>query len=345
MTLLILYLAIAIFFSFLCSMLEAIILSSNSTFIEIKLEEGKKYAAKLKRLKENIDQPLAAILTLNTFAHTIGAAGVGAQAQLIWGDEYLSVVSVVLTLLILFFSEIIPKTIGATYWQELIPFATYAIRWMIFILYPFVFISQQLARITGKGSEETFFSRNDFSIMAKISSKKGVLNKDESKMLIHLIDFNKILVKKILTPRTVVQSVSEDITVEQFHKMFETKIFSRIPVYKAHRENITGYILKDEVLLEMIERNYSKKLVELKREITIVFENYPVSKLFKDMIDNKEQIALVIDEHGGMEGIVTMEDIIETLLGLEIVDETDTYKDMRFLANRIWNEKRLQQGD
>ncbi len=320
-------------------MLEAIILSTTPTFIEIENEKKKSYAPKLKKLKENIDKPLAAILTLNTFAHTIGAAGVGAQAQMIWGNEYLSVVSIVLTLLILFLSEIIPKTLGATYWQQLVPYATLLLRWMIFLLYPFVIVSQLLTKITGKGKGGKVFTRNDFSALAKIGMKFGVLNEEESHIIQSLVDFNRVLVKDILTPRTVVKSVSEDLTVEEFYKNNEPITFSRIPVYKDNPDNITGFILKDEVLVDVIENNIDKKLSELKREITVVFENYPVHKLFKDMIESNDQIVMVIDEYGGMEGIVTIEDIVETLIGFEIVDETDAYKDMRVLAKKVWQNR------
>lgn len=320
-------------------MLEAIILSTTPTFIEIKTEEKKKYASTLKHLKENIDKPLAAILTLNTFAHTIGAAGVGAQAQILWGNEYLSVVSVVLTLLILFFSEIIPKTLGATYWQQLVPYSTYILKWMIFVLYPFVIISNWLTKITGRKNDEKIFTRQDFSALAKIGMRSGVFNKEESDIIQSLVDFDRITVKKILTPRTVIKSVDEDITVEQFYKNNEPITFSRIPVYKGNPDNITGFILKDEILVAVIEKEYDKKLSEFKREIAVVFENYPVHKLFNEMINKNEQIVLVIDEHGGMEGIVTLEDVLETLIGLEIVDETDKYKDMQILARKVWHEK------
>lgn len=339
MLILILYLFIALFFSFLCSMLEAIILSTSPTFIEIKSEEKKKYAKTLKHLKENIDKPLAAILTLNTFAHTIGAAGVGAQAQLIWGNEYLSVVSVVLTLLILFFSEIIPKTLGATYWQLLIPYATYTLRWMILILYPFVVISTSLTKITGRKRDEKIFTRKDFSALAKIGMRLGVFNKEESHIIQSLVDFNRITVKNILTPRTVIKSVDENTSVEEFYKDTEPLTFSRIPVYKDNPDNITGFILKDEILIAVIEKESEKKLSEFKREIAVVFENYPVHKLFEEMINKNEQIVLIIDEHGGMEGIVTLEDVLESLIGLEIVDETDEYKDMQILARKVWHEK------
>ncbi len=320
-------------------MLEAIILSTTPTFIEIKLEEKKGYAEKLKNLKENIDKPLAAILTLNTFAHTIGAAGVGAQAQVVWGSEYLSIVSIVLTLLILFVSEIIPKTLGATYWKQLIPAATIILRGMIFSLYPFVVISQFLTKSINKRKGRKVITRNDFTALAKIGAKFGVLDEKESHILKNLVEFNKILVKEILTPRTVVKSVDEDETVKDFYENNKPVTFTRLPVYKDNPDNVTGFILKDEILIEYIEQKFDRKLSEFKRELTIVFESYPVHKLFTEMINSNEQIALVIDEYGGMEGIVTMEDIVETLLGLEIVDETDTSKDMRALANKIWKER------
>lgn len=320
-------------------MLEAIILSTTPTFVEIKAEENKKYALKLKHLKENIDKPLAAILTLNTFAHTVGAAGVGAQAQVVWGNEYLSVVSIVLTLLILFLSEIIPKTLGATFWQQLIPYAVYILQWMIYILYPFVVVSQLLTKITGKREGEKVFTRSDFRALAKIGSKTGVFNKDESHILENLVKFNKVLAKAIMTPRTVVQSESEEMTVKEFYEKNKNIKYSRVPIYKDSPDDVTGFILKDEAFIDVIENNHEKKLKEFKREIPIFFENYPVHKLFRDMVENSYQIVLIIDEHGGMEGIVTMEDLLETLTGFEIVDETDEYKDLQILAKKVWHQR------
>lgn len=339
MILLTLYLFIAIFFSFLCSMLEAIILSTTPTFIEIKIEEKKKYAVKLRHLKENIDKPLAAILTLNTFAHTIGAAGVGAQAQSVWGNEYLSIVSIILTLLILFLSEIIPKTLGATYWKQLVPVSTHVLRGMIFILYPFVLVSQFLTKNINKGKKGKFLTRGEFNALAKIGTKVGVFNKEESLILENLMRFNKIPVKNILTPRTVVKSVDENITIEEFYKENHPITFSRIPVYADDPDNVTGFVLKDEILVEVIENRNDRKVGELKRKISVVFQSYPVYKLFREMIDNNDQIVLVIDEYGGMKGIVTLEDVVETLIGLEIIDETDTYKDMRTAAKEIWKKR------
>lgn len=339
MTLLFVYLFIAISFSFLCSMLEAIILSTTPTFVEIKNEEKKEYSKKLKHLKENIDKPLAAILTLNTFAHTVGAAGVGAQAQIVWGNEYLSVVSIVLTLLILFLSEIIPKTLGATYWQQLVPYATYLLIWMIYTLYPFVVVSQLLTKITGKREGERVFTRSDFRALTKIGSKTGVFNKDESHILESFVKFNRVVAKNIMTPRTVVKSVSENLTAKEFYENNKDITFSRIPIFKNNPDNVTGFILKDEVFIDVIEKNLDKQLSEHKREIPIFFENYPVHKLFRDMIESGYQIVLIIDEYGGMEGIVTMEDILETLTGFEIVDETDEYKDLQILAKKVWHDR------
>ncbi len=339
MMLLIVYLFVALFFSFLCSMLEAIILSSTPTFIEIKLEENKKYAPNLKKLKENIDKPLAAILTLNTFAHTIGAAGVGAQAQTIWGNEYLSLISIILTLLILFLSEIIPKTLGATYWQTLIPVTTHILTVLIFVLYPLVVVGQFLTSRISKSRKKNRITRNDFVALAKIGMNAGIFEREESHVLMNIVKFNKYLVKDILTPRTVVKTLNENLSIEEFYSVESNLRFSRIPVYNENSDDVTGYVLKDELLVELAAGNNNGKLSEYKREMPVVFENYPVYKLFRDMTDNKDNITLVIDEHGGVEGIVTLEDVVETLTGLEIVDETDIETDMRKHAKKVWKEK------
>lgn len=338
MILLITYLFVALFFSFLCSILEAVILSTTPSFIEIKIEQNKRYAKDLKKLKENIDKPLAAILTLNTFAHTVGAAGVGAQAQIIWGSEYLSLISIILTLLILFFSEIIPKTLGATYWKQLAPFAASILELLIFILYPFVVISNFLTKLIGK-KEDSIITRDDFSVLATIGSKSGVFDKEESQIIKNLIEFKKIFIKDIMTPRTVVTSADEELLINEFYKNNKNLQFSRLPLYKDQSDNITGFCLKDDILAAIIENRGNEKLRSLKREILIVFEMTPVHKLLKTMIEQGEQIALVINEYGGMEGVVTIEDFVETLLGLEIVDETDIHEDMQQLAREVWEKK------
>ena len=340
MFLLLLYLFVAIFFSFLCSTLEAILLSTTPSYVEIKMEEKKSYAFRLKKMKDDIDKPLAAILSLNTFAHTIGAAGVGAQAQEIWGSESLTIVSIVLTLLILFFSEIIPKTIGATFWKQLLPFAVPVLRFLILILYPLVIVSTFLTKIINKRKKEAPLTRSDFLALAKIGSRSGLFSSEETKIMENLIKLRNIHVKDIMTPRTVVTAAREDISVEEFYQEHKEIRFSRIPLYKEQSDDITGFCLRADIFEAALNGDANQKLKDLKRDIFIVFEMYPVYKTFHDMISRREHIALVINEYGGMEGIITIEDIIETLIGMEIVDEKDVHEDMQKLAVSIWNERK-----
>ena len=337
--LLFLYLFIALFFSFLCSILEAVILSITPSFIGIKIQEGKTYALELQKLKDNIDRPLSAILTLNTFAHTIGAAGVGAQAQLIWGNEYLSIISTILTLIILIFSEIIPKTLGANYWEQLAPFVSPTLKFMIFALYPLVIFSQFITKILKKDKDRSVFSRADFSAMTEMGAKSGIFRRDESKIIQNLLRFNKILVKDIMTPRTVVLAANEDTTVKEFYEKNRNLRFSRIPVFKESKDNPTGFVLKDELLVNIIEKNFDKKLGEMKRDIQVVYEQLPIPELFNYLMEKNEHIAVVIDEYGGMAGVVSMEDVIETLLGMEILDEMDSHADLQMLARKNWEKR------
>jgi len=344
MALLIAYLLIALLFSFLCSIMEAVILSITPYFIATKLSEGKNYAKRLTKYKDNIDRPLAAILTLNTFAHTIGAAGVGAQAQAIWGNQYLSITSIVLTILILFFSEIIPKTIGANYWMQLANPTVIILRVLMVILYPFVIVSQAITKIFNINKRKSVLSRADFSAMAEIAEKEGVFASGESKIIQNIARFDKLKVKDIMTPRTVMFAAREDVTTGQFYDKNPDLIFSRVPLYKKTIDEITGYILKDEILNKVIEGQREVQLSVFKREIIMVYENLPIPSLYAKLIDNKEHIACVIDEYGGTEGIVTMEDVIETILGIEITDETDDIVDLQKTARERWELRAKKMG-
>ena len=344
MFLLSIYLFIALFFSFLCSILEAVILSITPSYIGIKLEDNKKLGEELQKLKDDIDRPLAAILTLNTFAHTIGAAGVGAQAQNIWGNEYLSIISIILTLLILFFSEIIPKTLGANYWEQLAPYATPVLKAMIAVLYPLVLVSQFLTKLLKKEKDKSIFTRADFSALTEIGLKSGVFKKEESKIIQNLIRFNKVLVKSIMTPRTVVLAADEEMTIKEFFEANKNLRFSRIPVYSNNIDNVTGFILKNKVLAGMIEKQENVKLKDIKREISVVYEQMQVPELFQFLMEKNEQIALVVDEFGGMQGVVTVEDIMETLLGMEIIDELDSHADLQMLARKSWERRAAALG-
>jgi len=340
MGLLFTYLAVALFFSFLCSILEAVLLSITPTYIASKVRENKKYAITLQKYKDEIDLPLAAILTLNTFAHTIGAAGVGGQVQIIWGNEFVSIASVILTIIILIFSEIIPKTVGANYWKQLSPFAATALTVMIYSpLYPIIWFSKLITQLLSKHRVKSVLSRSEFHAMAEIGVKEGVFKKEESKILLNLMVFNKIEVKSILTPRTVVFASDQDISVKEFIQNNHKLRFSRIPVYDHDIENVTGYVLKDDIMQCIIGNKQDEELKNLKREIKVVNEQMPIIKLFYKLIEEKEHIAMVVGEYGEMVGIVTMEDIIETLLGTEIMDELDNVEDMQELAKKVWQRK------
>ncbi len=338
------YLSIAVGVSFICSILEAILLSVTSSFINMEMQEGKKYARDMHQLKENIDRPLSAILTLNTFANTAGAAGVGAQAQVIWGNEVLTIVSFFLTLTILFVSEIIPKTIGAVYWKKLAGPATPVIRFLVFVLAPAVWFSQFLTGLFRKGKSGSVLSRAEFSAMTEAGEKAGIFRESESAIIKNLLNFSSIRVVDIMTPRTVVLAADESMTLEEFHKKYPDALFSRIPVYKNKIDQITGFVLKDEILQNLINDNGKISLRELRRKIAVVPEMVPLPELFKLLLEKNTHIALVVDEYGGMAGIVTMEDVIETLLGMEIRDETDQVEDLQEMARKNWERRARRLG-
>lgn len=341
MTLLIIYFLIALLFSFLCSLIESVILSITPSFITKQLQEEKEYAIYLKKYKNNIDRPLAAILTLNTFAHTLGAAGVGVQAQYLWGEQYLTLISVVLTILILIFSEIIPKTIGANFWGPLAHFTVIVISFLMVILYPFVYISQHITRIFNINKRKSVLSKADFTAMAELAEKEGVIEPGESQIIRNIAMFDQIKVRDIMTPRTIVFAADENSTIGAFHKQNPDNIFSRIPVFNNNIDSINGFILKDELLIKIIEGETEKPLSSIARSLLNVYLNLPIPELYKRFINENEHIALVVDEYGGTAGIVTLEDVIETILGLEIIDETDNIEDLQKAARQEW-EKRVR---
>ncbi|MCB9248550.1 MAG: HlyC/CorC family transporter [Ignavibacteriales bacterium] len=343
MTLLLIYGFVSIFFSFLCSILEAVLLSITPTFISIKKKEGKSYALTLEELKKDVDKPLIAILTLNTIAHTVGAILVGVQSETAFGsgNNVVGIVSAIMTFLILVVSEIIPKTIGATYWKQLANFTSKALVLLIFPLKwtGIIWLMQITTKLIGKNNHGSVLSREDFSVMAEIAKEKGVFDESESRYINKLLNFNKILVRDIMTPRVVVKSANANQNILDYFNENKNLTFTRIPIYVDSPDNITDYILKDDILNEIANDKHDKKLSDLKRKILIVKNNMPIPILFQKFIEEKEHIALIIDEYGSFNGIVTMEDVIETLLGLEIVDESDTHTDMQKLARARWEER------
>lgn len=345
-TLLIVFFLVSITFSFLCSIWEAVLLSITPSFTEKKVQEGGDIGHTLEAYKANIDRPLSAILTLNTIAHTVGAIGVGAQAAIIWGTSIMSttVMPVAMTLAILLLSEIVPKTIGANYWQELASFTVKSLKIIMLILAPFVLISQIITRTLKKDKNASVFSREDFSAMADLGAKQGVLDKEESTIMRSLMLFESVLAHDVMTPRTVMVAAPENMTAREFHDSHPNLRFSRIPIFEDSLDHITGYVLKNDLLIRLVNNENNTPLSAIKRDMIAIKENYPIPELFNHFIEKREHVALVIDEFGGTAGLVTMEDVIETLLGLEIVDESDHIADMQVLARKKWEERARRLG-
>jgi CBS domain containing-hemolysin-like protein len=345
MTLLIFYLLLAIGVSFFCSMAEAILLSVRPSYISVVENRGKRGAATLRRLTENVDRPLAAILTANTIAHTVGAAGVGAQAAVVFGDQYVGLTSAVLTLLILILSEIIPKTLGATYWKQLAVVFGVLIHGLTRLLAPFVWLSEKLTRLLSRGSASAFtFSRDEIRAMADIGAREGVLESKEYRIVANLMKLRQLSVRNIMTPRAVVFAVDETTRVGTFFDTHHDTPFSRIPVYGRDREDITGYVLKTDLLIAQARDDFDQPLSAFKREILAVPEIQSASDIYDRLVREKSHIALVVDEYGTLQGLVTLEDAVETLVGLEITDEQDAVEDMQELAHRRWRERMLAIG-
>jgi CBS domain containing-hemolysin-like protein len=350
MGLLVFYGVISIFFSFLCSILEAVLLTVTPTFINVKKQEGKAYAETLENLKKDVDKPLIAILTLNTIAHTVGAILVGKQAETLYGDgegHGVFIISAVMTILILVASEIIPKTIGATYWKKLANFTSKCLKVMVLILKytGLLWILQLFTKmIGGKGHHGSVLSREDFTAMTDIAHEEGVFQESESKVIKNLLRFDEVLAKNIMTPRTVMKTASENMTIKAFFDENPKLRFSRIPIYGENPDNITGFVLKDQLLEELVHNHGNAPLSSIKRTLMVTERNTPIPVLFENLIAQKEHIALVVDEYGSVSGLVTMEDVIETLLGLEIMDESDNVADLQNLARKNWEDRAKRLG-
>lgn len=348
-SLLLTFFLIALLFSFLCSLWEAVLLSITPSYAQIKLKEGTSVGKQLQLFKQNIDQPLAAILTLNTIAHTVGALGVGSQAAQIWADSNPIITGFVvpagMTMAILIFSELIPKTLGANYWKELCNFTVKSLVLLIMALYPLVWFSQLLTKKLKKDKVDAVFTRSDFLAMAELGEQEGVFAQTESHLINNLLQFNSVQASDVMTPRTVVIRVEETKTIAAFYEANKDLRFSRIPVYeKDHQDHIQGFILKTELLQKMLSNEGDQPVSSILRPISMIKESYPIPNLFNDFLEKSEHISVVVDEFGGMAGIVTMEDVIETMLGKEIIDEMDNTEDMRELARLRWKKRATKLG-
>lgn len=344
MTLLFFYLLLAIGVSFLCSILEAVLLSVTPTHVAVMRDDGSRAGRVMNRLKRDIDRPLAAILSLNTVAHTVGAAGVGAQAQLVFGNAYVSVTSAVLTLLILIFSEIIPKTLGATYWQYLTGFTAHACTVLIVITWPLVALSKLITRWINRNARPASFSRDEFQALTRIATQEGIFEKEESNIFHNLIRFNAIRVRDVMTPRVVVVKYQQDLTLAELEEDIHDLPVSRVPIYGESDEDVTGYVLKTDLILALARDKPETRLRDLRREVMFVPEMISLKSLFGQLLEHQEHMAVVVDEFGGLVGVVSMEDVVETLLGMEILDESDTIDDLRRHARESWKQRARRLG-
>ena len=343
-TLLLVYACFAIGCSFLCSIAEAVLLSVSPSYVGALRDQGHRTAALLEYLKENVDRALAAILSLNTIAHTIGAAGVGAEAAEIWGSRAVGWASAGMTLLILVLSEIIPKTIGAVYWRALAPKTAKFIQILIWLLYPLVILSESLTRLISGGQKQDVVTREEVAAMAAISAQDGELDTQESRIFSNLLRFRSLTVRDIMTPRTVILAFPQDWTIAQALDAQAELPVSRLPVYEDSIDHITGFVLKSELLLAQARNKPDVPLSDLRRDIRAVPFTASLSHLLDVLASQGEHIALVVGDYGGTEGLVTLEDLVETLLGLEIVDEADTEIDMQRLARERWAKRAERMG-
>jgi len=329
MTLLLAYFFLALFLSFLCSLLEAVLLSTPASYSSILSKQNASQGNRLERFKENINRPLAAILTLNTFAHTLGAAGVGAQTLELYGESSVAIASGILTLLILVFSEIIPKTIGSVYWRGLIGNTTLIIEVLIFFTYPLVLLAEYISNF---GGDEATVTREEVIAMAEMGEDEGVLEEQETDIIENTLKLKDVKVKDIMTPRSVIFAVNSDFTVGQVLEEHETLDFTRIPIFEGNLDAIKGMVNRYEIINRKAEDQFSTRMHEISQEVPFVNENDPIDKVLELFIKNRDHMALVKDNDHILTGLITLEDAIETILGQEIVDEHDSVVDMRDLA-------------
>lgn len=346
MTALFLFLFGAMGISFLCSILEAALMSTPISFITMREEEGYKPAVKFKMYKQDSARPIASILSLNTIANTIGAAGVGAQATEVFGSQWFGLVSAVTTLLILIFSEIIPKTIGTTRWKKLMGFTVACLDVLVVVMYPIVVMVQGLTKLVSpKETDESLVSREEVSAMANVAEEEEELDEDENAIIQNIIKMDDIKVEDVMTPRVVAAIAPVAMSVWDFYKDKKYSPYSRIPVYADSDEYITGYILRSDAVKLIADDKFNCTLGSIRRDISLYDIDTPVGDVWDAMREKNEQIGCVIDSYGSFQGIVSLEDLIETILGSEIVDERDTVPDMQQLARERWQRRAASVSD
>lgn len=313
-------------------------MSTTLSYITMREEEGYRPAKRMHQYKTDTDRPLAAILSLNTIANTIGAAGIGQQATLLFGSKWFGLVSVLVTLLILIVSEIIPKTLGTTYWKKLLGFTSRMITMLIWVMYPFVLLVEFITRIFPE-SEEATVSREEVVALANVGEEEGVIEEDENKIIRNVMRLDDVQACDVMTPSVVAAIAPEKMTLKDYYDDDRYDHFSRIPVYAEKPEYITGYIIRNDALENLTEDKFNMTLGEIKRPLPMFNEEATIGDIFDQMLKQKSQIGVVIDEYGCFRGILTLEDVIETIFGLEIIDENDEYADMQAYARERWKSR------
>jgi len=336
---LLLFLSLALGVSFLCSLLESVILSVSHAYVALLIKDGHKSGYLLNKMKHNIDHPLAAILTMNTVANTVGAAGVGAQTFHLFGSRWMAAASAILTVLILVFSEIIPKTIGAAHWKQIAPASAYLLHGLILMLYPVVRILEGISGLVSRESSLSHISREEMIVLAEIGEDQGILLHKEARIMQNLLLLNTIHAGDILTPRSVLLAFQGDRTVGDIVDEHSPISFSRIPVYGENRDDVRGVVYRLELMEAYYRGQKDDELNTLVRPLHAVPESKSIADLLDEFINRREHMFLVVDEYGGTAGIVTLEDAIETLLGVEIMDELDSVEDMQKFALETWRRR------
>ena len=345
MALLAVLLALTLGISFVCSVLEAVLLSITPSYVAASVNNHPRLGRVMERLKTDAERPLAAILALNTIANTAGATGVGAQATIVFGNSAVGITSAILTLLVLFVSEIVPKTLGATYWRALEPVTTRIVNALIVLMFPFVVAGSILRRLISRREPPEGMSSDEIHAIAELGHKEGLLDADESRVLQNIVRFGSVLIRDVMTPRTVVVAFPDATTVAEAIDQRAGRPFpSRVPVFEETIDSMTGYVMRVDVLQHAVEGRPGTPLSDLKREVPLVPDSLSLRQAINRLIDEREHIVVVIDEYGGTAGIVTIEDVLETLLGREIVDESDSAHDMQLLARRRWKRRARELG-
>ncbi|MCL7960497.1 MAG: hemolysin family protein [marine benthic group bacterium] len=341
------YVALALGVSFLCSIMEAVLLSATPSYVATMEATGGAVGRRFAKLKADVDRPLAAILSLNTIAHTVGAAGAGAQAAAVFGSAWLGVFSGVLTFLILVLSEIIPKTLGALYWRGLAPWVTRILVPVMLLMWPLVKLSQWITRLIARTERPPVIERAELSALAELGAREGVLRPGELRIVRNLFRFGELSAEDIMSPRTVLVALPESATIKEVLERENVLRFSRLPLYQESLDSVTGFVLKSDILLHAARAAADVaevRLVDLRRPILHVPGSLAVPQLFDRLMTHDSHIACVVDDFGGTAGLVTLEDVLETLIGLEIVDEFDEVDDLRELARLEWRERARKLG-